>query len=39
MQLTPADIKGPVARLERGFAREVEQQRDDDLLLFRERRQ
>jgi hypothetical protein len=31
-QLTPADIKGRVAR-------EVAQRRDDDLLLFRERRQ
>jgi hypothetical protein len=41
-QLTLADIKARITRperLERGFAREVAQQRDDDLLLFRERRQ
>jgi hypothetical protein len=42
MQLTLADIRARITRLERlerGFAREVAQQRDDDLLLFRERRQ
>jgi hypothetical protein len=42
MQLTLADIKARITRLERlerGFAREVAQQRDDDLLLCRERRQ
>jgi hypothetical protein len=43
MQLTMADLKGRIARLERlakGLAREVERQRGaEDLLLFRERRQ
>jgi hypothetical protein len=43
MQLTLADLKGRIARLERlakGLAREVEQQRGaGDLLLFQERRQ
>jgi hypothetical protein len=42
MQLTLVDIRARIARLERlekGFAREVAQQRDDDLLLFGERRQ
>jgi hypothetical protein len=40
--LTLADIQGRIGRLEglaRGFAREVALQRDDELLLFRERKQ
>jgi hypothetical protein len=43
MQLTRADLKGRIARLERlakGLAREVDLQRGaEDLLLFRERKQ
>jgi hypothetical protein len=43
MQLTLADLKGRIARLERmvkGLAREVDLQRGgEDLLLFRERKQ
>jgi hypothetical protein len=43
MQLTLEDVKRRIARLEqleRGLAREVEQQREaEDLLLFRERKQ
>jgi hypothetical protein len=41
-QLTVGDVKRRIARLaelERGLAREIGLQRDDDLLLFRERRQ
>jgi hypothetical protein len=41
-QLTVADVKrrtGRLAELERGLAREIGLQRDDELLLFRERRQ
>jgi hypothetical protein len=43
MQLTLADLKGRIARLERlakGLAREVDRQRGaEELLLFRERKQ
>jgi hypothetical protein len=42
MQLTPVDLKARVERLrglETGFAREIALQRDDELLLFRERKQ
>jgi hypothetical protein len=40
MQLQVRDLKGRVARLAKGFAKEVVLQRgSDDLLLYRERKQ